>query len=382
MADAKAWFGTLGVHATVFAGTAFLFGYLRRHVLFRRFYSAKRYAVTNRRKPVKLPQSFFSWMKTLVEYCDNDISEIAGFDALTYLRLNWLGVELFGMATLVTVLIIIPTNYFGGAIQDQEIVDPTTIPPPPPFQPPPPPLPLPPSPPGVTCEYDTPLPEASTSFGTLDKITMSNIKLGSPLLWIHLVVCVFLVFYCLSLLWRYNLKCVVARLAYLGTVEPGAEANTVLVQDIPGLRTGSLLDTLLRLVQGPLRLITPKNVSKKIEKATADSFGVGAGVKIPRTKAARESGLHLAHCQHIPEEEADDEAASTATGEESFATPMTQSFSECGGVGGNIPWHSQCVAASVAHSLHPSFLRSMNQRPDPSMHASARVNGQRSPTSK
>ena len=40
--NAGAWFGTLGIHTAVFAGTSLIFGYLRRHKLFRRFYAAKR----------------------------------------------------------------------------------------------------------------------------------------------------------------------------------------------------------------------------------------------------------------------------------------------------------------------------------------------------
>ena len=42
-----------------------------------------------------------------------------------------------------------------------------------------------------------------------------------------------------------------------------------------------------QVVQGPLRIVTPKNVNEKIEANIAKTFGAGSGLKIPRTKEAR-----------------------------------------------------------------------------------------------
>ena len=173
----------------------------------------------------------------------------------------------------------------GGAIDKSDFIDPSTIPPPPIMAPPPPPpVPLPPSDPDVQCRY-IPMKPNATNFGNLDLITMSNVPSGSRILYVHLFVCVFLVFYTLrvrkrcirivadsvdralsilsriimqdchsrnymqlyldtqnlhvchlcvcQLVWRYNMKCVAARLAYLSTVEPGAEANTVRQSTFP-----------------------------------------------------------------------------------------------------------------------------------------------------
>ena len=81
----------------------------------------------------------------------------------------------------------------GGAINDSDLRPPG--PPAPPFPPPPPHPPAPMSP-GLTCTYDTPIPEVRPT-GNLDKITMSNVPQGSNLLWVHLAVCVAIVFYTL-----------------------------------------------------------------------------------------------------------------------------------------------------------------------------------------
>uniref|UniRef100_A0A061S9Q7 Erd4-related membrane protein n=1 Tax=Tetraselmis sp. GSL018 TaxID=582737 RepID=A0A061S9Q7_9CHLO len=352
MADAKAWFGTFGVHVGVFGGVSLLFGYLRRHALFRRFYAAKRYVQNSkRRKPTKLPHGFFSWLMPLAHYDESDIAEIAGVDALTYLRLLWFGVELFLVITILTAFVIIPVNIAGGAIPDEDL-RPASGPPAPPPPPPPPSAPPPPVPsgPGYTCRYD-PVRTVSVPKGNLNRITMSNIKPGSDLLWAHLVVCVFLVFYTLRLLWRYNLKCVVARLAYLGTVEPGAEANTVLVQDIPGLRTGSLLDTAMRLVQGPLRSLTPKKASQALEARIAQVFGVGAGLKVPRTRKARETWA-LDESSRFGSSVAD-ECVTPSAGEEPFFTPSSRSR--------NLSWSSK--GDEDALSLHKGKAASKDGGP-------------------
>jgi hypothetical protein len=42
-----------------------------------------------------------------------------------------------------------------------------------------------------------------------------------------------------------------------------------------------------QVVQGPLRIVTPRNVNEKIEASIAKNFGVGSGLRIPRTKEAR-----------------------------------------------------------------------------------------------
>ena len=61
---------------------------------------------------------------------------------------------------------------------------------------------------------------------------------------------------CLQMLWRYAKKSVALRIRYLITSPKGADSNTVLVQDIPGVGFGTQAER--------VKSVAPKFIANKV----------------------------------------------------------------------------------------------------------------------
>lgn len=112
-------------------------------------------------------------------------------------------------------------------------------------------------------------------FTNFDKVSMSNIKPGSPLLWVHVLAVYFATIVTLKLLAQYHHRAVKKRIEYLSTTDRGAESHTVLVSDIPGVKFGTML---ARLMGSPLFKYLPKKMQLKIEETIDTMFGFASSV--------------------------------------------------------------------------------------------------------
>ncbi|KAK9919147.1 hypothetical protein WJX75_009706 [Coccomyxa subellipsoidea] len=284
--------------------TVFLFfGWLRKTAFLEKFYAPKRFARTRRERPEPLPRSLWGWIPKVLQYTQDDVVELAGYDAAMYLRILALGIELFTFVSLWVIIVVLPTNLSGRQVEHligRSAVEPSNftywIPPPPPLPPPgvnppapnAPPRPIkapdfyasvPPAPPGLEWwhyrpgvpplphpsqyfhnetykswgwRYDQNFQVVDYTFSKLDLTTMANISGGDQRLWVHLLSAWVISWFVWRLLWRYNREAVALRIAFFMSAEAGGVAHTVLVRDVPGLPYGTVAarieDTALRFL--------------------------------------------------------------------------------------------------------------------------------------
>ncbi|CAD7695079.1 unnamed protein product [Ostreobium quekettii] len=76
----------VGIDAAIALVVFAVFAILRRLRFANRYYAPKRYLKLQYRRPKRLPSGLLSWMRPMFAYEERDILEIAGMDALMYLR--------------------------------------------------------------------------------------------------------------------------------------------------------------------------------------------------------------------------------------------------------------------------------------------------------
>lgn len=291
-ASAKSFLTALGIDILIGFLATLAFSILRKTKFFQRFYTAKRFLPTKElhghTRPKRIGQSPVAWLGPVWNYSEEEVLQTSGYDAVVLLRILKFGMGLFAFLTVWMWLVVLPTNIAGGNYVQKLLSNkvPTTsqfeywIPPPPPPAPPgspaaPPEVqpevpkfyaPVPPAPDGLKWyKYRPgvpPLPSVAATLGSnytgyfwmrdpntqaiqsykftnLDKASLANIPPKSTLLAVHLVSGWVMTLFTLWWLWRYAKKSVALRIRYLVTLPKGAESNTVLVEDIPGVTFGT-----------------------------------------------------------------------------------------------------------------------------------------------
>ncbi|KAK9843537.1 hypothetical protein WJX81_008012 [Elliptochloris bilobata] len=301
------------------------FGFFRRLPATHHFYNPKRYKRGKgvHRRPKRLPRGMLSWIVAVYKIKQEEVIEVAGYDAAAYMRILTMGTEFFIFTAFWVCLVVLPTNLSGHQVETligKSRVEPSNftywVPPPPPPSPPgtpqapsssqsrPQPVKAPefyerapPAPPGlVWYEYRDnvpPLPQPAQyfnssrwdgwvwrydenfqisdyTFSNLDLTTMANVGAGDPRVWVHIVSAWVISWFAWRLLWRYNREAVALRIAYLNSARPGGEAHTVLTTDIPGVEYGTLAH---RIEQTVLRVL-PKFLKRRITRAAAKTLHV------------------------------------------------------------------------------------------------------------
>jgi len=97
---------------TAFVGCLFIFNILRRTPFTKRMYAPKRYIEDSQyARPKELPETYFlTWIRPLLQYTEEDILRIAGFDAAAYLRIFSFGIRLFLILSVFNLLVVLPVN--------------------------------------------------------------------------------------------------------------------------------------------------------------------------------------------------------------------------------------------------------------------------------
>ncbi|KAK9811621.1 hypothetical protein WJX72_007134 [[Myrmecia] bisecta] len=341
--DARAFAISLGFNSIICLAVLLFFGIFRTNRYTQKFYAPKRYMRGLDKRPLRLPRTFWGWLKPVHKYTQKEIIELAGMDAAMYLRVLTFGAEFFFFVTIWCLVVVLPTNLSGNNV-DRLLgtngtptsnftywVSPPSPPPPgatpspprivaapnfyqqvPPapaglqwwhYRPEVPPLPDPASylhDPNYTTwgwRYDSSFIGTDYTFTNLDRSTMSNISSHDDRLWVHLLSAWVISLYAWQLLSRYNREAVALRIQYLTTVPKGAESHSVLVRELPCVAYGTVEDrvdkTLLKFLPGVLKRRLIQNV-KRTAAVTARGLDKGlsfvATSIIPDAKAVSPQG--------------------------------------------------------------------------------------------
>ncbi|KAG4201459.1 hypothetical protein ERO13_A05G280450v2, partial [Gossypium hirsutum] len=132
----------------------------------------------------------FSWIPRAFRVTEDEILQTNGLDALVVIRLFKFGINFFTVCSSVGLLILLPIN-FGGQ------------------------------------------PASSDSYRSMDSCTISNIKTGSNMLWVHFMCLWFISLYGLHLLYREYSEILVKRIQQVRNLRHRPDQFTTLVREIP-----------------------------------------------------------------------------------------------------------------------------------------------------
>ncbi|KAH1064403.1 hypothetical protein J1N35_029390 [Gossypium stocksii] len=132
----------------------------------------------------------FSWIPRAFRVTEDEILQTNGLDALIVIRLFKFGINFFTVCSSVGLLVLLPIN-FGGQ------------------------------------------PASSDSYRSMDSCTISNIKTGSNMLWVHFMCLWFISLYGLHLLYREYSEILVKRIQQVRNLRHRPDQFTTLVREIP-----------------------------------------------------------------------------------------------------------------------------------------------------
>ncbi|KAJ6718322.1 hypothetical protein OIU79_006268 [Salix purpurea] len=135
------------------------------------------------------------WLSKAWKLSEDELLSSSGLDAVVYMRTITLCLKVFSFTGIIGMLILLPVNCTGTELQQVDFADLYT--------------------------------------SSLDVFTISNVKSGSKLLWIHFSsVYVVTIFICYLLYYEYNYISS-KRIAYFYSSKPQADQFTILVHSIP-----------------------------------------------------------------------------------------------------------------------------------------------------
>jgi hypothetical protein len=332
-----------------------LFSFWKRAALTKKFFQPKRYSGDQR--PPRLISTLGSWVPQVLALSEAEVIRCAGVDAAMYLKTLKMGIEMFAVVSFLVCAIILPINLTGNEVDTLLATDSDSFsgepslgtwwvpPPPPPLAPDSPPAPpqdnddalsapdmyasnIPPAPPGLKWwkyldtvpplpnpeevlgpeyvrygwKYDDGYSVNNYAFTDLDKTTMANIADGDDKLYAHAVVTWAVSLFAFWLLWKYCKEALRLRVFYLLNTRPGGQSHTVLVTDIPGIKSGRMSDRL----SGPMLKVIPDSMK---DKATAIAgTGSNSMLNVSGQKLVQKAASKV----FSSEEEQDPEAASAS----------------------------------------------------------------------
>ncbi|XP_050946930.1 CSC1-like protein At3g54510 isoform X3 [Cucumis melo] len=131
-----------------------------------------------------------AWIPRAFRVSEDEILSSGGLDALVTIRLFKLGITFSFVSSLIGLVVLLPVNYFS---QDK----------------------------------------SSGSYHSLDSLTISNIREGSDLLWVHFSYLCFISFYGIYLLHKEYKGILVKRIQQLKSMRQRSDQFTLLVREIP-----------------------------------------------------------------------------------------------------------------------------------------------------
>ncbi|MBA0624281.1 hypothetical protein Godav_009669 [Gossypium davidsonii] len=185
---------SVGINIGLAMVILFLFSILKKQPSNAAIYYAR---PLSKRHPITFPPfslrrfiPSFSWIARAFRVTEDEILQTNGLDALIVIRLFKFGINFFTVCSSVGLLILLPIN-FGGQ------------------------------------------PASSDSYRSMDSCTISNIKTGSNMLWVHFMCLWFISLYGLHLLYREYSEILVKRIQQVRNLRHRPDQFTTLVREIP-----------------------------------------------------------------------------------------------------------------------------------------------------
>ncbi|MBA0617904.1 hypothetical protein Godav_027315, partial [Gossypium davidsonii] len=136
---------------------------------------------------------FLNWMPAALQMPEPELIDHAGLDSAVYLRIYLLGLKIFGPIALIAFTVMIPVNWSNNTLEHS----------------------------GLT-------------YSGIDKLSISNIPIGSHKFWTHLVLAYGFTFWtCYVLKREYEIVAAAMRLHFLASDQRRPDQFTVLVRNVP-----------------------------------------------------------------------------------------------------------------------------------------------------
>lgn len=136
---------------------------------------------------------FLNWMPAALRMPEPELIDHAGLDSSVYVRIYLLGLKIFAPITVLALGILVPVNWTGGTLEKSK----------------------------------------DLTFSDIDKLSISNIELGSQRFWVHVGMAYVFTFWTYYVLYMEYKKIQSMRLHFLATAGRRPDQFTVLVRNVP-----------------------------------------------------------------------------------------------------------------------------------------------------
>ncbi|KAK9681497.1 hypothetical protein RND81_10G007100 [Saponaria officinalis] len=135
---------------------------------------------------------FLNWMPDALKMPESDLIEHAGLDSAVYLRIYVIGLKIFVPVTLLSLVVLAPVNYTNNTLEALKV-----------------------------------------TFSKIDKLSISNIHLGSSRFWAHIVMEYAFTFWACFVLYKEYARVTAMRLQFMASERRRPDQFTVLVRNVP-----------------------------------------------------------------------------------------------------------------------------------------------------
>ncbi|KAL9236962.1 hypothetical protein vseg_011566 [Gypsophila vaccaria] len=135
---------------------------------------------------------FLNWMPDALKMPESDLIEHAGLDSVVYLRIHMIGLKIFVPVTFLALAILVPVNYTNDTLKLLKV-----------------------------------------TFSKIDKLSISNIHLGSSRFWAHIAMQYAFTFWTCFVLYKEYARVTSMRLQFLASEKRRPDQFTVLVRNVP-----------------------------------------------------------------------------------------------------------------------------------------------------
>ncbi|CAK7351481.1 unnamed protein product [Dovyalis caffra] len=139
---------------------------------------------------------FLNWMPEALKMPEPELIDHAGLDSAVYLRIYLMGLKIFVPMTILAWAVLVPVNYTNDALEAAKMV-------------------------------------SNVTASDIDKLSISNIPLGSQRFWTHIVMAYAFTFWTCYVLLREYEKVASMRLQFLSSEKRRPDQFTVLVRNVP-----------------------------------------------------------------------------------------------------------------------------------------------------
>ncbi|GLC51875.1 hypothetical protein PLESTB_000558000 [Pleodorina starrii] len=194
--------------------------------------------------------AYLLWIWQLLRVPENEVVSVAGLDSAVYLRTLRMAWSILAWISVWCLAVVLPVNISGHQVD--VLLS---------------------APPAPEAKINI-LGHSSSVYDVsyFDRCSMSNIPSRSNKLFVHVFSAYVVTAIVLTILWRYNKEMTVLRILFLASAPKGGPSHTVLVQDIPGTKYGTVPWALKKLLSTTLLRFLPRSWRETLEELAEDFF--------------------------------------------------------------------------------------------------------------